>query len=378
MRLCRQGMTNTGAALALLAITALLLQWPTRAEAERTSMYEPFAGCPTGAPLMNEAANEVAACFLTVVRAGRIKVGSTEMAIQSPMEIKFAVWGTEKEEVETEEGGTEVKDSGIVKVLPGSTTLRQEPFLIHNPIPALEEIFGPEPETPAVAPAVPAAPAAAAPIRRKKHRHKKRRKACHRRHCKRCQKPRCKHRQKKGKASASASDDPQIAISIELLGDLRNLNLNEIFNEPEGPVFELPFRLHLRGEGLGPECFIGSSVTPIVLAPEQAHAGSVITFGSDPNGFRTQLLGISGARLEDKVLTVPTADGCGPPSKSSGEASFDEVINETIGLPAASGSSRAVLADTSVVFAEAGYDESEPNGGAELQAAFEAAQEEVP
>jgi hypothetical protein len=372
------GRTFLWGVLLLAACAAASLVGPSAATAEKSSLYAAFTRCPTDAPEMNDPTTGVAACFSTLVRAGKIKLGRIQVPIESPMNFQFAVAGVEGMEAEEGAEGLEGEEgeggeSAILLVVPGSTSVQAEPFLVPNALASL-------PDPPASAASPPSAPSSPVqvknrskakpyPTRRKRRRHKHHKRRQH------------KHRQRGMRGVrhlASVSDDSMIAIDMELLGDIRQVDLLALAGESSAIGFELPFRLHMRGEGLGPNCYIGSVGNPIVLAPVQARAGTSILLGRDPNGFATEVLGSGGARLEDTDLTIPAASGCGPPLLPSGAGAFDAAINDLIGLPAAAGGSRIVLADTLSEFAEAAYDGTAPDGGAELQAAFEAAQHEAP
>jgi hypothetical protein len=350
MQLRRQGKSVFGSVLLLVACTAVSLVSPSLGAAESSSFYSSFSRCPTGAPEMNDPATEEAACFSSLVRRGAMKLGHLEMPLPVT-HVQFAVAGLEGEE-------------GFVKVVPGSTSVEAAPIFIPNPF-ATRPTPPPTPPTP--------------PVQGKKH-HKKKH------HKKRHQK-RKHHRSAKGKkhgqrnrlvafdrAQASAADEPMIAISVEPTGDIREFNLSIAASEGgPGVAFELPLRLHLQGDGLGPNCFVGSAGDPILVAPHVVHGGTALIFGKDPNGFPIQLVGASGARLEDATLTIPGATGCGPTISASGAGLFDSKFNAFVGLPAPTGGSRMVLGDNLLEFVGAGYNGIAPDGGAELQAAFDAA-----
>jgi len=347
MRLRRQGKSVFWSASLLAACLAISLVAPSLAGAESSSFYSSFSKCPTGAPEMNDPATEEAACFSNIVRRGVAKVGNLAVPFTSPMHLQFAVAGLEGEE-------------GVVKVVPGSTSLDAAPLLIPN-------LFATPPAQPK--PPVPPVPPKQKTHHKKKHHKKKHHKKNH------------KHRKgqgSKGKSGhrllASAQAEPMIAITMEPVGDLRNFNLLVAASETagSGTAFELPVRMHLEGENLGPNCYIGSLSDPIVIAAQQVYPGSSLIFGHDPNGFPIQLIGSAGSKFVDPTLAVPGATHCGPPiSATSGL--FDAKLNGLAGLPAPAGASAIVLGDNLLEFVGAGYDGTAPDGGAELQAAFDAA-----
>jgi hypothetical protein len=295
---------------------------------------------------MNDPATEEAACFSNIVRRGVAKIGNLAVPFTSPIHLQFAVAGLDGEE-------------GLVKVVPGSTSIEAAPLLIPN-------LF-------ATPPAPPTPPVQPTPPKQKKHHKKKINKKKHRKHGK-------SHGSKKGKKGArhrllaTAQAEPMIAISMEPVGDVRNFNLLVAASEGagSGTAFELPVRMHLEGENLGPSCYIGGLSDPLVIAAQQVFPGSSLIFGKDPNGFPIQLIGSGGAKFADPTLTVPGATHCGPPISATAGL-FDAKINGFAGLPAPAGASAIVLADNLFEFVGAGYDGTAPDGGAELQAAFDAA-----
>jgi hypothetical protein len=357
--------SNINLRIIVLAIVgAILVLSPQTALAVQSSVYENFTKCPTGAPAMNDPANEGAICVAGAVRHGSIRLGNFGVPINSPLRFQFALVG----------GGEEIH------VVPESTSFDAgEPFMIPNPFYA--------PPTQGTPPAIEPPSTPAPKKRRAKGKSKCKPSKCKHRKCKRTgrKKGRCKKQGSKKRPnrrpqnhqipqpnpsiSQSTPPDPNAAmikVIVESAGEVRNLELSALAGEP-GTAFELPIKLHLEGAGLGPACYIGSDSEPVVLAPEAVSEPSSFQFGMDPNGFNVRLLGIGGVNLEDTSFSVPGASGCGA-------GALDAPINALMGLPAAPGSSKALLADILIEMAAAEFDGTPPEGGAELQAAFEAAQ----
>jgi len=112
------------------------------------------------------------------------------------------------------------------------------------------------------------------------------------------------------------------------------------------PIVTLPIKIQLTGTGLGPTCFIGTDMNPILLHPANTSlAGATATFVSfDPDG-TPNLTGtgaiaaieINGAVQGDSTFAVPGASGC----------IDDNVVNTVLGLPSPSGANSLVLLNAS-------------------------------
>jgi len=119
------------------------------------------------------------------------------------------------------------------------------------------------------------------------------------------------------------------------------------------PILTLPTKIHLTNGSpvdLGPNCFIGSEVDPMVLHPANTDiSGAMLAFDTfnpdgtiDPNGPLTALV-VSGTVQGDDTFAVPVAQGC--------SAGLDPVINALVGLPSPSGTNHLVLNDASSALA---------------------------
>jgi hypothetical protein len=125
------------------------------------------------------------------------------------------------------------------------------------------------------------------------------------------------------------------------------------------PIITLPIKIHLESlpgapVDLGPSCFIGSDMDPIVLHPANTDTSNatldVVQFDPDgtpsPNGILASLI-VSGTTQGDSTFAVPGASGCGP----NGDGSLDAVVNAVVGLPSPSGANHVVLDDASSALA---------------------------
>jgi sugar lactone lactonase YvrE len=112
------------------------------------------------------------------------------------------------------------------------------------------------------------------------------------------------------------------------------------------PIITLPAKIHLENDLVGPDCYIGSEMNPMVLHPVNVVAGSLVTesFDADgtvdPDGILTTL-GTTGGVQGDMTFAVPVAQGC-----ANGT---DPLINALVGLPSPSGANNLVLDDASSV-----------------------------
>lgn len=165
-----------------------------------------------------------------------------------------------------------------------------------------------------------------------------------------------------------------VKVTTESAGDVRAVSPGFIFEVPL-PLYELPIKLHVEAPGIGRKCYIGSDSKPILLTPLVVGPPTSLDFAEDPNGFHTELLTLTGMTLADKAIAIPKAEGCGH-SHHHGHHSHrlaDYLVNDLLELPSPSGINEVVLQNTDLAFAVAGFDGTPPDGGAELQAAFDAA-----
>jgi outer membrane biosynthesis protein TonB len=357
----RQGKSTIWGAALLVACAAIGLAAPALAAAEESEFYSAFSRCQTDVPEMNDPVTEEAACFSNTSHHGTVQIGSFNAKLAGPTDIQFGVAG--------------VVDEEIVKTVPGSTTVTAFPIFIPNPFvaapaeesdpPASKPKPGsPEQPAPDQTNSSPKAPTVQPVKKNPQKSHKKKAKRKHRKHKKKANRSRAHGRVQ----ATTAAEVPKIKATFELAGDVTEFNLLVAASEETGKVaLRIPVKFHLEGDLLGPNCYIGSDANPIVLYPKKEKAESTFFFGSDPNGFQIRLVGSGGSMLEDATFTVPSSSGCGV------GGALTQRVNEFLGIPAAAGESRVVLTDNTFQFVGAGYDGSAPDGGAELQAAFDAA-----
>jgi DNA-binding beta-propeller fold protein YncE len=162
-----------------------------------------------------------------------------------------------------------------------------------------------------------------------------------------------------GSASGALVGDPVevTAGGITVIATVESAGVPSDFDLSAGlgvgqPIVTLPVKIHLVGQtvDLGPSCFIGSEVDPIVLHPENTDtSGASLSFGTfdpdgtaDPNGELLSLV-VGGLVQGDDTFSVPGATGCGP----NGDGSLDAAVNAVVGLPSPSGANHLVLDDAS-------------------------------
>jgi hypothetical protein len=139
------------------------------------------------------------------------------------------------------------------------------------------------------------------------------------------------------------------------------------------PIITLPIKIHLTGPGLGPNCYIGSDMDPIVLHPANTDISNAMltstTFDADgtldPNGTFGSLL-VSGTTQGDSTFSVPAASGCGP----NGDGSLDSTVNAVVGLPSPSGANTIELDDASSALALGGASQNGTDFAAAWHLAF--------
>ncbi|HEX9481021.1 MAG TPA: hypothetical protein VF927_02865 [Solirubrobacteraceae bacterium] len=135
-------------------------------------------------------------------------------------------------------------------------------------------------------------------------------------------------------ATAELAGTPEIA-PVGLLGR-------------EGTAVELPIKVHLENELLGPNCYIGSEAEPIVLhltdgttRPPEGIEPMTGEEGKATAIDKTRVLQFIGNKLVDNTFPVPAATGCG--TNALLEPVVTAAVNLGSGLPAAAGTSHAIL-----------------------------------
>lgn len=161
-----------------------------------------------------------------------------------------------------------------------------------------------------------------------------------------------------------------VTATVEAAGDAKRLPIDFIFGAPV-PPFVVPVKVHLESRFLGDDCYIGSSAHPIVLAPLATDPPDDFAFQTDPNGFPVEFIKLIGFGLRDTSYAVPGATGCGS-GKGPGNG-INMLVNRSLDLPSPANANEAVFADSNLAFAAAPIDGTPPDGGAAIQAAFDAA-----
>jgi sugar lactone lactonase YvrE len=111
------------------------------------------------------------------------------------------------------------------------------------------------------------------------------------------------------------------------------------------PILTLPAKIHLENELVGPNCYIGSEMDPMVLHPANTNIDNAMlnTQTFDPDGTPNPdgplgTLEVTGLVQGDSTFAVPVAQDCN---------GLDDLINTLVGLPSPSGANNLVLDDAS-------------------------------
>jgi hypothetical protein len=111
---------------------------------------------------------------------------------------------------------------------------------------------------------------------------------------------------------------------------------------------ELPIKVHLENELLGPNCYIGSEAEPVVLKltdgttkPPEGVEPISGKIGTNEGRDKGRLLTFIDNTLVDNTFAVPAAKGCG--TSTLLEPVITGIVNTGIGLPATPGQSKAIL-----------------------------------
>jgi hypothetical protein len=111
---------------------------------------------------------------------------------------------------------------------------------------------------------------------------------------------------------------------------------------------ELPIKVHLENELLGPNCYIGSDAEPIVLkltdgttTPPEGVEPISGKIGTNEGRDKGRLLTFINNTLVDNTFAVPAAKNCG--TNALLEPIITAAVNTAVGLPAKPGVSKAIL-----------------------------------
>lgn len=298
-----------GCVMALAAIAMLVSA--SAASAVKTDLYDVFTACPTGAPEMNDPGSLIAVCAAGNATDGQLTIGDQTIPL-SHLEVQFGTTGITANEPDC---------------------------------PQLEACLGRVPGTTTVA-ATPSKLVLESSAKRNRH-----------------------HR--KGNVSGKGR---KVKLTLEGAGDIRAVSPAFIFGAPI-PLFTLPVKLHVEAPGLGGDCYIGSEEEPIFLSPFVTGPPTQTNFQPDPNGFHTEFISLGGMPTVDSALTIPEADGCGEGKglHKGSDKQADELVNAMFDLPSPAGENELSFSHTDIAFLATQFDGTPPDGGAELQAALEAA-----
>ena len=96
-------------------------------------------------------------------------------------------------------------------------------------------------------------------------------------------------------------------------------------------VIKVPVKVHLHNLVLGPNCYIGSNTTPIVLNLAETANSAPVTTGVG------NAIVVTGVEVADDTFAVPGANGCGLLGL------LDTVLDLKVGLPSPSGKNSALI-----------------------------------
>ncbi|HUA76680.1 MAG TPA: hypothetical protein VMA86_03350 [Acetobacteraceae bacterium] len=129
------------------------------------------------------------------------------------------------------------------------------------------------------------------------------------------------------------------SATAELAGPVSGITFTPVnLLSTEGIAVELPIKVHLENELLGPNCYIGSDSEPVVLKLTDGENGS----RGEPEGHdRGRITEFKGITLVDNKFAVPAAKGCG--TSALEEPIITELVNVAAGLPSGEGKNSAEL-----------------------------------
>jgi hypothetical protein len=111
---------------------------------------------------------------------------------------------------------------------------------------------------------------------------------------------------------------------------------------------ELPIKIHLENQELGPNCYIGSDAEPVILhltdgttKPPPGTEPMTGKIGKNEGRDKGRLIAFIENTLVDNTFPVPAAKGCG--TSPATEPVITAAVNAAEGLPAEPGTSYAVL-----------------------------------
>ncbi|BAJ32640.1 MULTISPECIES: hypothetical protein [Kitasatospora] len=275
------------ACAALLAGVAPATAAPAAAAAPGAP-YTGMGNCPVAAPAMHDPSNLQVGCLVSVTNAGKFTLGNTVVPFNSPITLQFGFyWDKSAPEVSFPDGSTA---NQYTVVPPTSAPLLSAPMVQIN-IPGIQNYL------PGIT---------------------------------------------------------SVFAQVELAGPVTKFT--PLATGEPYPVFQLPIKLHLYNALFGAHCYVGSDAAPLLLKPttgSTAPAGSTppmtgdpgtIGYDPDPNGHNALVISETNASLVDNTFAVPGANGCGL------LGSLNQIINWTMGLPAAPGKDSVSFQQTNASF----------------------------
>jgi hypothetical protein len=152
-----------------------------------------------------------------------------------------------------------------------------------------------------------------------------------------------------------------VSATLELAKPASEIRISETHLAEElGVALRLPLKIHLENPLLGPDCYLGSSSTPIVWELTSGKTNppppnSPIAGGGGKGEFLDEgrIFALEGFKLADNAWRALAARGCGGPFSSL----VDPAIDKALGLPIAAGRNTALLLSTINLAAAAIVDE---------------------
>ncbi|RKE22943.1 hypothetical protein [Streptomyces sp. TLI_171] len=276
--------------VAALACAALLGSTApaSAATAAPGAPYTGMGNCPLTAPAMTNPENLQVGCLVSVTNAGKFTLGSTVVPFNSPIKLQFGFyWDKSAPEVSFPDGSTA---NQYTVVPPIGAPLMTAP-MVQITIPGIQNFL------PGIT---------------------------------------------------------SVFAQVELAGPVTKFT--PLATGEPYPVFQLPIKLHLYNALFGSHCYVGSDAAPLLLkpttgitappAPASPMTGDPGTLGydMDPNGHGALVISETGAALVDNTFAVPGANGCGL------LGSLDQIIDWTMGLPAAPGKDAVSFEKTNASF----------------------------
>jgi len=142
---------------------------------------------------------------------------------------------------------------------------------------------------------------------------------------------------------AKVSRETKVTATVELAGPSSaiHVNVDNLLFE-EGTAYSFPVKLKLSNAFFGPDCYVGSNASPIVVEFTTGQSGELFgksgsTLASDRNGY---IITVLTDTLVNSTFASPGVEGCGV------EGGADAAINAELGLPSPSGQNVAILNGT--------------------------------